>query len=82
MADEPIYDDWIASRSEAEPSRELTDRVMAAVEERDVQRKRYMRLAHQMNESRSARWAACLAALLVGSLPFLLVAHTAKLLVF
>ncbi len=82
MTDEPMYDEWIANRRAAEPSRELTDRVMAAVEERDVQRKRYVRLADRMNESRPARWAACLAALLVGSLPFLFVAYVAQLLVF
>ena len=82
MADEPMYDEWIANRRAAEPSRELTDRVMAAVEERDVQRKRYVRFADRMNESRPARWAACLAALLVGSLPLLFVAHVAELLVF
>ena len=82
MADEPMYDEWIANRRAAEPSRELTDRVMAAVEERDVQRKRYVRLADRMNESRPARWAACLTASLVGSLPFLLVAYVAKFLVF
>ncbi len=82
MADEPMYDEWIANRRAAEPSRELTDRVMAAVEERDVQRKRYVRLADRMNESRPARWAACLAALLVGSLPFLIVAYVTELLVF
>jgi len=82
MADEPMYDEWIANRRAAEPSRELTDRVMAAVEERDVQRKRYVRLADRMNESRPARWAACLAALLVGSLPFLFAAYVAELLVF
>ena len=82
MADEPMYDEWIANRRAAEPSRELTDRVMAAVEERDMQRKRYVRLADRINESRPARWAACLAALLVGSLPFLFVAYAAELLVF
>lgn len=82
MADEPMYDEWIANRRAAEPSRELTDRVMAAVEERDVQRKRYVRLADRMNESRPARWAACLASLLVGSLPFLFDAYVAQLLVF
>ena len=82
MADEPMYDEWIASRRAIEPSRELTDRVMAAVEERYAQRKRYVRLADRMNESRPARWAACLAALLVGSLPFLYVAYVAQLPVF
>lgn len=82
MADEPMYDEWIANRRAAEPSRELTDRVMAAVEERDVQREFYVRLPDRMNESRPARWAACLAAVLVGSLPFLIIAHAAKLLVY
>jgi hypothetical protein len=82
MADEPMYDEWIAHRRAAEPSRELTDRVMAEVEERDVQRKRYVRLVDRMNESRPARWAACLTALLVGSLPFFFVAYLAELLVF
>ena len=82
MADESMYDEWIANRRAAEPSRELTDRVMAAVEERDVQRERYVRLADRMNESRPARWAACLAALLVGSPPFLFVAYVIQLPVF
>jgi len=82
MADERMYEEWIANRRAVSPSRELTDRVMAAVEERDGQRKSYVRLADRMNESRPVRWAACLASLLVGSLPFLLVAHAAELLVF
>lgn len=82
MPDEAMYDEWIANRRAAEPSRELTDRVMAVVEERDVQRKHYVRLADRINESRPARWAACLAALLVGILPFLFVAYMAELLVF
>jgi hypothetical protein len=77
-----MYDEWIANRRTAEPSRELSDRVMAAVEERYVHRKRNVRLADRMNESRLARLAACLAALLVGSLPFLLVAYVAQLLVY
>lgn len=82
MSHEPLYDEWIADRRAAEPSPGLTDRVMAAVEERGVPRKRAVRLASRMNESRPARWAACLAALLVGSLPLLFVAYVAQLLVF
>ena len=66
----------------AQPSGDLTDRVMAAVEDRDLQSAPYVQLADRLNESRSAQWAACLAALVVGSLPFLLVAHAAELLVF
>lgn len=61
------------------PPHELTDRVMVAVEEREVQVKS-VRLADRLNESRTARWAACTAALLVGSLPLLFVAHATKLL--
>ena len=82
MAEEPMYDEWLADRRAAKPSCDLTDRVMATVEERNVQRKHYVRLADRLNDSRPARWAACLAALLVGSLPFLLVAYAAQLLVF
>jgi hypothetical protein len=82
MADEPTYDEWIANLRDAESSRGLTDRVMAAVEEREVQRKRCVRLADRINKSRPACWAACLVALLVGSLPLLFVAYAAQLLVF
>jgi len=82
MADEPKYDEWIANRRAAKPSRELTDRVMAAVQKREVERKLFVSLAYRMNQSRPARWAACLAAMLVGSLPFLLVAYVSQLPVF
>ena len=77
MPDVPMYDEWIASRRAAKAHRELTDRVMTAVEERVVQRKTYVRLADRINESRPARLTACLAALLVGFLPFLFVADAA-----
>ena len=82
MANEPMYDEWIAHRRAAEPSDELTDRIMAAVEERQVLLNRPVRLADRMNQSRPFRWAACLAAMVVGSLPFLFVAYVAELLVF
>ena len=82
MVDESMYDQWIANRRVAEPSRELTDRVMAAVERQDARRNRHVRLADHMNNSLLARCAACLSALLVGSLPLLYVAYAAKLLVF
>ena len=82
MTDEQIYDDWIAKRRAVEPSHELGDRVMAAVEEQDVRRDPHVRLADHMNNSLMARCAACLAASLVGSLPFLFVAYVAELLVF
>ena len=81
MADEPLYDEWIANRRAAKPSRDLIDRVMAAVKERELIGLRQVRLADRINDSRPAQWAACVAALLVGSLPFLLfVAYAAQLL--
>lgn len=88
VSDEPVYGDWLASRRAVEPSRDLPDRVMAAVEDRDVHckedagREGYVRLVQRMDSSRSARCAACLAAVLVGSLPFLFVADVTYLLVF
>ncbi len=82
MNDEPRYNEWIANRRAVEPSGELTDRVMATVERQDVRANRHVRLADHMNNSLSARWAACVSALLVGSLPLLYVASAAKLLVF
>lgn len=78
MPDKPMYDEWLASRRAVIVPDELTDRVMAAVEMRVVQRKHYVRLADRINESRSARMTACLAALLVGCLPFLFVAYVAQ----
>jgi hypothetical protein len=82
MADEPLYDEWIAKRRAAEPSPELVDLVMAAVEDRDVQPSGFLRLADRMNNSRAACCAVCLASLLVGILPFLFVAQVAYLLEF
>ena len=79
MNEDPMYDEWLANRRAVTAPHELTDRVMVAVEEREVQVKS-VRLADRLNESRTARWAACTAALLVGSLPLLFVAHATKLL--
>ena len=81
MTNEPMYDRWIARRQAAEPSHDLTDRVMASVEDRVVC-KRHVRLADRINESHPARLTACLAAFLVGCLPFIFVAYVAQSFVF
>lgn len=81
MADEQIYDDWLARCRSVSPPPDLTDCVMNSVEER-ANRPRNVLLAERMNASLSTRLAACLAALLVGSLPFLFVAYVAQSLVF
>ena len=70
MANEPMYDEWLADRRAVKPSPDLTNRVMKAVEEQSVQHKHSTRFVDRMNNSRPIRWAACLAALLVGCLPF------------
>lgn len=83
MTDEPmpenaLYDEWIARRRAAIVPGELTDRVMAAVEKQAERRVYCVRLADRINESQSARMTACLAALLVGCLPFLFVAYAVQ----
>ena len=78
MPDKPMYDEWLASRRAAKVPGELTDRVMAAVEKRVVHGTHYVHLADRINESRPARLTACLAALLVGCLPFFLVSYAAQ----
>lgn len=78
MTDEPINEEWIARHRDVDPPRDLTDRVMAAVEKR-AQQKCPARFSDRLKNSPPARWAACLSALLIGCLPFLYVAYEAKL---
>lgn len=82
MVDERMYDEWIAQRRSAEPTRELVERVMFAIKEQDMQRNPVVCLSDRINESRPARWVACLAALLIGCLPFFVVAYVAQSLVY
>ena len=82
MVNDPMYDEWIADRRAVKPPRNMTDQVMAAVEARDTPDDGHVHLAVGMNESSPVRWAACLAAMLVGSLPFLYVAYVAQFLVY
>ena len=77
---DPVYDKWLASRRTAEPSIDLTGRVMAAIRKRGAPTG-YVGLADRMNQS-PLRWGACAAALLVGSLPFFFVAYVAQSRVF
>lgn len=81
MTDDPGYDEWIAKRRAYQPSNALPDQVMAAVERQQMQQKVQLRLPEQIAHSLLARCAACLSAFVVGSLPFLLVAYVAKLIV-
>ena len=78
MIDEQRYNEWIANRQTAKPSTGLADVVMATVEDR-VSPRRYARLTDRLNDSLPIRWAACVVALLIGSLPFFYIAYAAKL---
>ena len=84
MTDGPMYDDWLDQRRAIDSSGELADRVMAAVREAENRRQQSLLLwiAVRIESSRLARYTACLAALLVGSSPFLYMAYVAQLLVF
>ena len=82
MSDESIYDEWIANRRDVEPPCGLADRVMDEVIHQDARLHHRVRLTERMNNIIPARWAACLSASLVGSLPFFYVAYAARLLVF
>ena len=74
MPEEPTYDAWLAERQSVEPSNKMADRVMAALESKEVQSVRRLRFAERINASQPARYAACLASMAVGSLPFVFVA--------
>ena len=84
MSDGPMYDEWIDGRRSIDSPDELTARVMAEVQEVESQRKKFLllRLAQWVESSRLARYTACLAALMVGSTPFVYLAYVAQLLVF
>lgn len=77
MKNESEFDDWIASRREVEPPAGLADTVMNSLKNRDSTVP-VIRLADRLNDSRSARVAACLAGLLVGCLPFVVLAYIAQ----
>ena len=72
MSDD-FYQSWIKQRRSAVPPDELPDRVMSLVTEMQMQQKQVfvVRLATWIERSRLARYAACGAAMLVGSVPFL-----------
>lgn len=82
MSDDPIYAQWIERRRSATPSPDLADRVMAVLESEEGQPRLSVRLASRIDGSRLVRWAACVAALLLGCLPFLFVAIVAHSPVF
>jgi hypothetical protein len=71
MSDD-LYQAWIEQRRAAAPPDELPDRVMRLVMELQSQQQQVFarRLASWIERSRWARYAACGAAMLIGSMPF------------
>ena len=74
MPEEPMYDEWLSKRQSVKPSNNLANRVMDSLESTEVLSVRQLRFAERINASQPARYAACLAAMAVGSLPFVFVA--------
>ena len=83
MSDQKVYDDWIANRRSVKPPTDLATEVMSAVEDRHAvyQRLLLLRFAHYVDRSKAGRWLTCLAALFVGSTPFVVLAYVARLFV-
>ena len=71
------YERWLAERREVGPSSSLADQIMTQVAEleRQSQDNRWLRLAQQIERSRSTRWSVCAGALAIGCLPFLFLAY-------
>ncbi|MCA9121773.1 MAG: hypothetical protein H6822_07210 [Planctomycetaceae bacterium] len=84
MPDDSDYEGWLNHRRSMSPSSELLGRIMSAVSHRETARRvsLLIRIGLWVEQSRVARCAACAAALLVGSMPFLFLAHVAQLIVF
>ena len=68
-----LYQQWLQQRRAAAPPDDMPDRVMRSVTEVQVRQQQFIavRLAICIERSRLARYSACGAAMLIGSMPFL-----------
>jgi hypothetical protein len=80
MTDKP-YGQWLAKRREVSPSAAMADQIMSQVANMERQRRAiwWLRLVQRIERSRAARWAVCGGALVIGGLPFIFLAHVARL---
>ena len=83
MKDNP-YEQWLADRRNVSPPATLADQIMSQIAELERQRRGvwWLRLVQRIEQSRAARWAVCGAALAVGCLPFVFLAHVAQFVAF
>ena len=84
MAGEQDYEKWMEDRRSVRPSSDLAERIMGAVSDRRAAGRisLLIKVGLWIERSRLTRYAACAVALLVGSTPFLFLAHVAQLIVF
>jgi hypothetical protein len=83
MTENP-YEQWLAERRKVSPPATLADQIMSQVAELERQRRGvwWLRLVQRIEHSRPARWAVCGAALAIGCVPFVFLAHVAKFVTF
>ena len=79
-----LYEQLLAECSEVSPPATLADEIMSQVAALERQRRGiwWLRLVQRIERSRVARWAVCGGALAIGGLPFVFLAHVAKLVTF
>jgi hypothetical protein len=83
MTEKP-YERWLAERREVSVPVTLTDHIMSQVANLERQRRDtwWLRSIWWIDCSRPARWAVCGGAFVVGSSPFVFLAHVAQLVKF
>jgi hypothetical protein len=75
------YEQWLAERREVSPPVTLADEIMSQVAELERWRRDllWLRVVQRIEQSRAARWAVCGGALVIGSLPFVVLVRAAQL---
>ena len=83
-SDRSPFEDWLAIRRKACSSSDLPDQVMGRIVEWERQRHDiwWALLVERIERGRAFRWAVYGGALAIGVLPYLFLAHVAKLLTF
>ena len=83
-SDDQRYQHWLEHRRSTRSDPNLTDRVMASITRTSVGRpaSRGVLLLMWMDRSRLRRFAACIGALLVGSVPFVYLAYISQVFIF
>ena len=83
-SDDERYQHWLERRRSERSSPELTDHVMAAVTRADISQPvlRLVLVLLWIDRSHLRRLAACIGALLLGSMPFIYVAYISQVFVF